>query len=582
MKTLTTKTMIAQTLAVGLVLIAAGLLSVALTARSEESRLAQKAERTTRRLKVSLAAPLAQENRDIADAVLAAELMDPEVVGAAIVRDFVPWVSAGIDETQADESILVLDARIGDGGTVRVFFSRTRVGMSIRRETIAAVAELIAVLAVLQFLNLLLFRRIVSRPIHSVLHRLEQIAQGDGDLRMTLDHRSDDEIGRLVVAFNTFVCQLRDIVEKSRMATADIDTATKRLVEEGTNQAQAAAAMLRASGSIDGHMTEVLAGTETSLESGTDITSRLTVFEQYVQQQTIAAEGSSAAVEQMLASMNTMVRTLESKRNGARALSESAAGGRDRAQKIRQHMRDVGLLSERVSEMTSVIRNIAEQTNLLSMNAAIEAAHAGEAGHGFAVVAEEVRKLADTSAEQSVSISEAVTGITEAIRRAGEEAGTNSAIFDGMVEEVGAVVHAFEDVTQNLQELSAGGVQIQTAMQELRTSASTLEENGRGIRVSADAIVGALEHESELVQKTKQQSAAITIDADQVDTLTRVMGLLINQVHGSVGNLQQTFQRFSTEGTGGGADETLCASPGAPDHPPDDPSSPQTGRLALE
>ncbi len=546
MRTLSRKMLLGQTIAVALVMVLLGTASAYIAWSEEHKRLDESTDRVISRLQLALAAPVRSGSRDTANAVASAELLNPDVVGVIVNDGPIPWIMQGVDETQVDDSMIVANAELVAGKSLRLFVSTRSAVAALQREATTAGIELAVVLVAIMLVNMGLFRRIVTRPIRSVVDRLKHIAEGDGDLSMTIDHTSNDEIGELVVAFNTFIEQLRNVVESSRAGAEKIAAATERLNDEGNKQTATADALLTAARAIDRTMETLQSNSAAGLDSGRGITGRLGAFETFVHQQNSATEESSAAVEEMLASITALAGKVEDRRGLARQLADNAAGGHERARSVQEHMQEVMALSDRVAEMTGVIKGIAEQTNLLSLNAAIEAAHAGDAGHGFAVVAEEIRKLADTSAEQSASISDAVGQIINEIRRAGEAAGRNSHVFDEMVGEVGIVVSAFEEVTQSLHELSTGSNQIRSAMFDLRNAASALDENRRGISESAETILGALGEEARLVNETKSQSGEITAEADGLERQTRAIALLIEEARVAVDNLQLTFRRFST------------------------------------
>jgi methyl-accepting chemotaxis protein len=201
---------------------------------------------------------------------------------------------------------------------------------------------------------------------------------------------------------------------------------------------------------------------------------------------------SSAAIEEMLASIHSVVETLVKNTANIGTLAESSEIGRSDLQTVSTDIQEIARESEGLMEINAVIENIASQTNLLSMNAAIEAAHAGETGKGFAVVADEIRKLAESSTEQSKTIS----GILKKIKLSIDTITRSTEVvlkrFETIEEEVKTVSVQESGIRAAMEEQEVGSKQILEAVTRLRSitgqvmreSGAVAEESGTVMRQS--------------------------------------------------------------------------------------------------
>ncbi|GAB6088901.1 methyl-accepting chemotaxis protein [Spirochaeta dissipatitropha] len=165
---------------------------------------------------------------------------------------------------------------------------------------------------------------------------------------------------------------------------------------------------------------------------------------------------TSAAVEEMSASIRSLTEVSTTRRSSVDSLMKSARQGGESLGAVTELISSVNRRAESILEIITVIENISSQTDLLSMNAAIEAAHAGEAGKGFAVVAEEIRKLAEQTRENLVTIHATLEENSSEVEQASQRSTETLRIFENTVHEVGAVKEAIEEILAGLKELSVG------------------------------------------------------------------------------------------------------------------------------
>ena len=218
--------------------------------------------------------------------------------------------------------------------------------------------------------------QLVTTPIQAVLSALRDIAQGEGDLTRRLNAQGRDEVGQLARAFNVFA----DRVQKLVRQVAD----SSRAVEGSAGELNKATSRSRIGGHKQMEATDHLVQGVQEMQSASNDVAR-------------EALAASQAVKDVREQVVEGRKVVES---GLRTISDLADG----MSSAEQVIRDLESSSQKIGTVMDVIRGIAEQTNLLALNAAIEAARAGEAGRGFAVVADEVRGLASRTQESTHEI----------------------------------------------------------------------------------------------------------------------------------------------------------------------------------
>lgn len=244
----------------------------------------------------------------------------------------------------------------------------------------------------------ILMARSLSSPIAYAITILKDIAEGD--LTKEIKVTSKDEIGDLAHYINFTVEKIKHLVSAIKREATNLSLTGTDLAANMTETAASINEITATIKSIKyqtGSQALSLKGTNVTMK---DVADNIDVINDQIQKQSDYVNASSSAIEQMLANIKSVTNSLIRNEENITKLTEASKIGHTGLQEVSGDIREIARESEGLLEINAVIENIASQTNLLSMNAAIEAAHAGEVGKGFAVVADEIRKLSESSSEQ--------------------------------------------------------------------------------------------------------------------------------------------------------------------------------------
>jgi methyl-accepting chemotaxis protein len=311
----------------------------------------------------------------------------------------------------------------------------------------------LALLAVFAIVISSLVGKSIVDPVNRTVERLNDIAEGEGDLTIELDVQGNDEVAALGRNFNTFIARLRQVItqviENADTIGAASEDVNNTAVSLSTGSNEQAATVEEVSSTLE----QIAAGVEKNAENAlrTDSIARSVAAE---------TERGGRAVEETLEAM------------------------------------------KRISERILVIEDIAYQTNLLALNAAIEAARAGEQGKGFAVVAGEVRKLAERSQQAAQEIGGVAAGSLDISQKAG-------ALFKEIVPRINETARLVQEITDASREQTVGLTQITRSVEQLNSISQQNAAVSEELASTAESLRGSTGDLSRIMGRFKVSKSAI-------------------------------------------------------------------------
>lgn len=355
-------------------------------------------------------------------------------------------------------------------------------------QTTLAVSVLMALGLIIGLFMAWLISRAICKPLGEVVNALDDIAHGEGDLTRRLTCRTQDEIGHLAQAFNTFIIKIQGLVQHTANATGEVISAVAK-----------------------------------TTDSTRDISRMVLAQEQETQQ-------VATAIHQMSATISEVAGNAASASAATRSATEEAAAGH---QTVEETARSIQALhkeitnaahvigqveknSEGIGSVLDVIKGIAEQTNLLALNAAIEAARAGEQGRGFAVVADEVRNLATRTQESAGEIEEMIRNLQHNTHQAVKAMENGCTTAETNVQQANSARASLEAINSAIETIDAMNRQIALASEQ---QSSVSEEINRSI-----------------ISISQESKNAATLSQQSMHTTTQLGQL--------AAELQQVIQQF--------------------------------------
>ncbi|GAB6088556.1 methyl-accepting chemotaxis protein [Spirochaeta dissipatitropha] len=204
-----------------------------------------------------------------------------------------------------------------------------------------------------------------------------------------------------------------------------------------------------------------------------------------IQGQSISISQAVSATEQMVQNISSIRGNVARTKTGSQQLKEHSSEGQQNLDEILDTVQSIAARSQGMMDAVEVISQIAGTTNLLAMNAAIEAAHAGDAGRGFSVVADEIRKLAEQTASQSREIAGSLTSIKESIDAAVTASGSTASSFSRIIEGVQDAANNILEIEAAMSEQLSGSEQINTAMTEMQEASSKVQSAAQDLQAKS-------------------------------------------------------------------------------------------------
>ncbi len=352
----------------------------------------------------------------------------------------------------------------------------------------------------------------IVRPLKRIVGAAEEVAAGNLDTKVDIHQK--DEIGVLADVLRKMVSNLVEMIDTAEQKSAEAEEQTKAArvateeAEEARQQAEIAKKQgaLQAAEALEGIVRRITASSE-------ELTGQVRQASSGAESQSSMASEAATAMEQMNASVLEVARNASLAAESADGASGQARNGSEvvstlvqaigevssRSQEMKEQLSGLGKKAEGIGEIMNVITDIADQTNLLALNAAIEAARAGEAGRGFAVVADEVRKLAEKTMNATKDVEDSVGQIQQGTRDSIESMDIAADAVTRSTSLAGDAGNSLEEIVTIVRETADQVRNIATASEEQSSASEQISRSVDEVNRISDQTAEAMQHSSDAI-----------------------------------------------------------------------------------
>jgi methyl-accepting chemotaxis protein len=382
---------------------------------------------------------------------------------------------------------------------------------------------MMAVIAAIFVISYLFITSLI-KPMNYMVQTLDKIAE-DWDLTRRLEFKHQDEIGTVGEFFNRTFERIRILVETIKYKTDGLNHTSFELSANMNKTSEVVQQIAVNLDNMENLVVKQENGAMIAGEAVGAIKDNIDNLNKMIEQQAASVDKSSAAIEEMTANIHSVTQTLIENSRNVTALTEASENGKTGVQTVAQEIQGIAHDSEGLLEINSLMNSIASQTNLLSMNAAIEAAHAGDTGKGFMVVADEIRKLAVTSSKQSKTTAAMLKKIKASIDNITKSSAEVLSRFGAIDSSVKTVSEHEQNILRSMEEQETEGRQILESINGLRDITHSVKKGSEDMSKSGETLF----RETDEFIKTSQEAAE-----GMNDILTGV-----NQIKNSVNQVNE-------------------------------------------
>jgi len=410
-----------------------------------------------------------------------------------------------------------------------------------------AIVPLAAILILVFFTLVALMGVHLVHPLNEVKETVDSISQGNADLTRRLDVNVKTTlkvIPAIVNGFNGFIAKLQAIIGTVKVSKDNLSASGSRLhscIDDTVSSIELLNSNIGGMSSSIGRQTDSVSAT---VQAVNRISGNIETLNRMVVNQSETVHEASSAIEQMVGNIQAVNNSIEEMSKSFTGLDENADLGMSKLDEVNSRISQIQEQSEMLQNANLIISSIAEQTNLLAMNAAIEAAHAGDAGKGFSVVADEIRKLSENSSAQSKTISEQLNTIQDSITGIVEVSKESQTSFAEVSHKLHSTGHLGQQITTSMAEQTQGSALIGKSLDSLNSSSREVVTASGEMSEGNKTIMQEIQALQETTASIQRSMNGMTSDAQQMDRTRRELSAISDEMNGAITEISREIDLF--------------------------------------
>lgn len=398
--------------------------------------------------------------------------------------------------------------------------------------------------AILGTVNFYFLMLAVVRRVRAIATAMSEVSKGNYD-KSHVDVQSRDEFGLLANDINTFIANdtvaIKTVCEGVDSCSQSMDL----LVDKVEASNEAVNTVLSSISEVKNEMINQVSGIEQTQASVNQISNLINSQNISIQSLASSVTEASAAIEEMVANIHSVSEILKKNTQTVAQLGDAASEGQKTVETAVASSRQIYQESEGLMEASEIIKHIAEQTNMLAMNAAIEAAHAGDAGRGFAVVADEIRKLAEDSSSQSLTITNRLKELGNSINIVSANTQQVEQQFSTIFDFAQSVQKQEEVIMRAMEEQTAGSGQVLEAMRSIHGITFTVSDSSNSVLGGSKEIDMEMRKLVEITSQITDSMNKMSHGAGEVTSALEVSNAEVARNQAILSGLSSTMSQFN-------------------------------------